>query len=596
MKIRRKWLRDIASILFTAHYLIAAEQADEKVRKVRGTLTVEHLRVSWNKTTTPYLSVITRLMRPKLCRYPPRAIRVPRPAESSYKEPVNAWLYFDGPLSALKNHTKVILDFPGGGYVAMTPRHHDDKLLAWASRTGLPVLSLDYKKAPEYPYPYALNECYDAYHKIIATQGRCIGLAGRTAPRIIITGDSAGGNFATGVVLMILQSTGTDPQRWPSQVALPVPEGLLLIYPSLDLNIGNWMTDDQMALIQDQRTRNRNRNVLRRKSDDYYRLTPDTPHPSDHELDESASTAQQAPEGTEPANAEGSTSPGKAPTDQEAKSTIAHRTATLATSKPKQLKTRLAVSSMISYFNDRILTPEMMRAMIILYVGPHNRPDFSTDYLLSPLLAPEALLANFPKTFFITGERDPLVDDTVIFAARLRQAKQSHFVQRKELGLLKTKAEFDEREHVEVTLIPGISHGFLQFVGIFPEAWKHIFRCTRWIEEVFEASELADSPYMTRANSTARQPRDDGNHQRHHRRAPTESSGEEDNPLMMSSVTSIGQPARPPRRGRGKKVRQESDRTRSMVSLASEDDLMGRRMRGLAGGLMGMTVDGTATP
>jgi len=40
MHIRRKWLRDFASILFTVYYPIAAEQADEEVRKVRGMLTV----------------------------------------------------------------------------------------------------------------------------------------------------------------------------------------------------------------------------------------------------------------------------------------------------------------------------------------------------------------------------------------------------------------------------------------------------------------------------------------------------------------------------------------------------------------------------
>lgn len=585
MKIRRKWLRDLASIVFTVHYLIAAEQADEKVRKVRGTLTVEHLRCSWNKTTTPYLSFLTRLMRPKLTRYPPRAIRIPRPAESSYKEPVNAWLYFDGPLSALKNHTKVVLDFPGGGYVAMTPRHHDDKLFAWAGRTGLPVLSLEYRKAPEYPYPYALNECYDVYHSLVVTQGRCIGLAGHVAPRIILTGDSAGGNFATGVVLMILQSAGTDPQRWHGQESLPVPEGLILIYPSLDMNIGNWMTEDQMSLIRDQRTRKTNRNVLRRKSDDYYRLTPATPHPSDDEAADGDDLVGRDEKPTSP--------PVKAPTKEEAVATVAHHTASLAVSKPKQLKTRLAVSSMISYFNDRILTPEMMRAMIILYVGPHIRPDFATDYLLSPLLAPEALLANFPKTFFLTGERDPLVDDTVIFARRIRQAKHNQFVQRKELGLLSTKEVFDERDHVEVTLIPGISHGFLQFVGIFPEAWKHVFRCTVWMEEIFDATENVDSPYITRPSSPTRQA---SSIQRHHRRRPTDSSGDEDNPLMMSSMNENGPAPRTSRRGRGKRVRHQDGRNRSLVSLASEDDLMGRRMRGLAGGLMGMTADGTATP
>ncbi len=585
MKIRRKWLRDLASIVFTAHYLFAAEQADEKVRKVRGTLTVEHLRCSWNKTTTPYLSVLTRLMRPKLTRYPPRAVRIPRPAESSYKEPVSAWLFFDGPLSALKNHTKIVLDFPGGGYVAMTPRHHDDKLFAWAGRTGLPVLSLDYRKAPEYPYPYALNECYDVYHTLVVTQGRCIGLAGQVAPRIILTGDSAGGNFATGVVLMILQSAGTDPQRWHGQESLPVPEGLILIYPSLDMNIGNWMTEDQMSLIRDQRTRKTNRNVLRRKSDDYYRLTPDTPHPSDDEAPDGDDLGTSDERPTSP--------PVKAPTKEEAVATVAHHTASLVVSKPAQLKTRLAVSSMISYFNDRILTPEMMRAMIILYVGPHIRPDFATDYLLSPLLAPEALLAQFPKTFFLTGERDPLVDDTVIFAGRIRQAKHNQFVQRKELGLLSTKEVFDERDHVEVTLIPGISHGFLQFVGIFPEAWKHVFRCTVWMEEIFDAAENGDSPYITRQSSPTRQA---NGHRRHHRRRPTDSSADEDNPLMMSSVNEDGPAPRTSRRGRGKRVRHQGGRNRSMVSLASEDDLMGRRMRGLAGGLMGMTADGTVTP
>lgn len=594
MKIRRKWLRDIASIVFTLHYLFAAEQADEKVRKVRGTLTVEHLRVSWNKTTTPYLSFLTKLLRPKLTRYPPRAIRIPRPAESSYKEPVNAWLYFDGPLSALQNHAKVVLDFPGGGYVAMTPRHHDDKLMAWSGRTGLPILSLEYSKAPEYPYPYALNECYDVYHTMVATMGRCIGLAGRTPPGLILTGDSAGGNFATGVVLMILQSAETD-QRFQGRQSLPVPEGLILIYPSLDMNIGNWMTDDQMALIKDQRTRKTNKNVLRRKSDDYYRLTPDTPHPSDDEADDGLTASRQSPERGVATKAD---EPAVPPKKEEAATSVARQTASLATSKPKQLKTRLAVSSMISYFNDRILTPEMMRAMIILYVGPHNRPDFSTDYLLSPVLAPEALLAKFPKTFFLTGERDPLVDDTVILAGRIRQAKHSQFIQRKELGLLTAKDTFDERDHVEVTLIPGISHGFLQFVGIFPEAWKHVFRCTIWIEEVFDTFDhTGDTPYMTRASSPTSSRGKEG--QRHHRRVPTESSGDEDNPLMMSSTNddgTNGSTGRGGRRGKGKRVRHQGGRTRSLVSLASEDDLMGRRMRGLAGGLMGMTTDGTTTP
>ncbi|KAL8669796.1 MAG: hypothetical protein Q9168_005630 [Polycauliona sp. 1 TL-2023] len=628
MKIRTKWLRDLASMIFTFYYLIAAEQADEKVRKVRGLLTVDHLRVSWHKSTTPYLSFITRAMRPKLTRYPPRAIRIPRPAGSSYKDPVNGWLYFDGPLAALKNHTKVVFDVPGGGFVAMSPRHHEDKLLGWAAKLELPVLSLDYRKAPEYPYPYALNECLDVYRTLMESQGRCIGLSGAAMPRVIVTGDSAGGNIATGMVLLILESN--DNQRQLNAEPLPPPEGLILIYPGLDMNIGNWMSDEQMALIQDRRTRKRNKNVLRRKSEDVYKLTPDTPHPSDDE-DKPLSPIVAPKDDSIVTADEKSLPPLKPPTDAEldmiSQPSLANQSTTLASSKPRLLKTRLAMSSMISYFNDRILTPEMMRAMIILYVGPHARPDFSTDYLLSPLLAPESLLSKFPKTCFLTGERDPLVDDTVIFAGRLRQAKHNLFIQRKELGLLKSKDTFDEKEHVEVTLIPGISHGFLQFVSVFPEGWGHIFRCARWIEEIFEENEgRANTPERMnegmvgdRFHQHRYQQRQYGDpQQRHHRRMPTESSGDEDRPLEMSAMSNIKvngddaarsesnyfspKPKRPMRANRssnrGKLRRGENghQREKSMVSLASEEDLLGRRMKGLAGGLMGMSHDGTATP
>lgn len=43
----------------------------------------------------------------------------------------------------------MILDFPGGGFVAMTPEHHEERLRMWAVRTGRPVVSVDYGKAPE---------------------------------------------------------------------------------------------------------------------------------------------------------------------------------------------------------------------------------------------------------------------------------------------------------------------------------------------------------------------------------------------------------------------------------------------------------------
>ncbi|KAK0639427.1 alpha/beta-hydrolase [Cercophora newfieldiana] len=644
MKIRSKWLRDIASVVFSVFYMVAAEQADEKVRKVRSNVTVEHLRVSWNKgNDSPYLRFLQGLMRPRLTKWPPRAIRIPRPSTSDYKEPVTGWLYFDGPLSDLVYHNKIILDIPGGGFVAMDPRCNDDKLFSWAAKTGFPVLSLDYKKAPEYPYPYALNECYDVYTTIINSRGRCLGMSGKEVPRVVITGDSAGGTLATSTTLMIIESGSSPIRRFQGQTDLPIPDGLVLFYPGLDMNIGSWMSDEQMALIKDRRMRGTNKSIIQRKTMQYNDLVG-TPHQSDDEDDTPSgsksqssgsqpeldqSTTPDIPAISSPSDVRGAApeyahsgtsswtqtqqllSPGPAtPEEQRRKSSTSHH--------PEPMRTRLAMSSMISYFNDRVLTPEMMRAMIILYVGPHNRPDFQRDYLLSPILAPDVLLARFPKTYFLTGERDPLVDDTVVFAGRLRRVKAAQMASggtRLEYQDSDAQTEgFNEKDVAEVALIPGISHGFLQFPAIYPPAWSLFDRIGHWFEDVFndaaEKRRQAERKKSLVVNGTEREVA------RHHARQ--ESSGDEDRPLEMSMTRVRGRSMKEegpkasqtdavngdgaseaeaeessnvPRRNKkkGRRVRTKDDK--SLVKLASSDDLLGRRMHGLAGGLTGLPAD-----
>ena len=607
MKIRPKWMRDIASMVFSVFYLFAAERADEKVRKVRGAITVEHLRVSWNKGTTPYLGFFQKLLRPRFTRWPPRQVRIPRPTGSDYKEPVIGWLYYDGPLAELKQHDRVIIDVPGGGFVAMDPRCNDDKLFAWASKTGLPILSLDYKKAPEFPYPYALNECFDVYSTMITTRGKCIGLSGAKPPRIIMTGDSAGGNLVVAAVLMILETSMPRLRGSPFSTELPPPDGLVCFYPALDVNIGNWMSDEQMSMIQDRKMRKTNRPIVRRKSRQYNDLVG-TPHHSDE--------GSPSPPGSPVLRAKSSlemekkTRPefshsGPQKMNENGQTNGRHHQRRPSTShQVEPLKTRLATSSMISYFNDRVLTPELMRAMIILYIGPHNRPDFSTEYFLSPVLAPEAILAKFPKTYFMTGERDPLVDDTVIFSGRIRAAKEM---------AANDESELEDMDMPEVVLIPGISHGFMQFPSIYPPAWKHFDRCAGWFNQLFS---LAENKRIRRSRPRPKKQHDfasNGDLKRSSRRMSfPESSGDEDRPLEIgmtritrgrSATTSHAVPtmtsgsaekAEAVVNGEGSKKAKKSGgiaKSKSLMRLNSSDDLLGRRMQGLAGGLTGMVGD-----
>ena len=110
-------------------------------------------------------------------------------------------LFFNGTREALAKCTELVVDFPGGGFIAMGPECHEERLRLWAKRTGKPILGVNYGKAPECkspvhfglttdPYPWAIEEGFDAYRTLMETRGRIIGIkSGKLG--VVLTGDSA---------------------------------------------------------------------------------------------------------------------------------------------------------------------------------------------------------------------------------------------------------------------------------------------------------------------------------------------------------------------------------------------------------------------
>jgi acetyl esterase/lipase len=628
MWIRPRWLRDIASIAGTLYYLVCAEQADEYVRKIRaGGCDIDHMRVAWNKGRTPYIKLASWLSRPSWCmKTLPIRSQIQRPEHSRYNEPIDFWLYYDKPQEMLGKETKIILDIPGGGFVAMDPRCHDDKLFAWAGKSKLPVVALNYKKAPEYPYPFALQECYDAYFQIVSTRGKCIGLSGNTMPKIVVSGDSAGGNLATSLLIMILQNSSnelySDSYR-KSASPIHLPEALILIYPALEMNIHSFMRPEDVELMNRPEYRKQNKTFIKRKSEAFRRLTPKTPHASDDEDDTTQPTSP---------NPDKSRKHGKGPIlddDSLTESPVA-TVATIPTSNgkpttailvqpPRQLNTNIKMSSMISQLHDRVLPPELLRAMILLYIGEQHKPDLTTDYLLSPLLAPESVLQRFPKVYMLCGEQDPLADDTFLFAGRLRQAHAHRFRERQELGLERYNAVFNDKKHIETMIINGVSHGFLQFVTVYHPGWGYIDQCRRWMMDAFYEADQREAgvPSVPPTPMTAEPltPADDyfsahlkGREQRHHRRKES-SSDAEDRPLEMTPLrhrndnTVTDRRRRRSSHGRGSIKRLDTSGRKSpvatrkgeLIRLPSDTDLLARRMVNLTGTLLGKG-SGTESP
>jgi acetyl esterase len=82
--------------------------------------------------------------------------------------------------------------FHGGGWVAGSIDTHDGPCRALARRAGIVVVSVDYRLAPEHPFPAALNDAWAATQWV----SKQAGLLRLDGDRIGVGGDSAGGTLA----------------------------------------------------------------------------------------------------------------------------------------------------------------------------------------------------------------------------------------------------------------------------------------------------------------------------------------------------------------------------------------------------------------
>ncbi|XP_034842467.1 hormone-sensitive lipase isoform X1 [Mirounga leonina] len=110
----------------------------------------------------------------------------------------------------------LVVHIHGGGFVAQTSKSHEPYLKSWAQELGVPILSIDYSLAPEAPFPRALEECFYAYCWAV----KHCALLGSTGERICLAGDSAGGNLCFTVSLRA------------AAYGVRVPDGIMAAYPA----------------------------------------------------------------------------------------------------------------------------------------------------------------------------------------------------------------------------------------------------------------------------------------------------------------------------------------------------------------------------
>ncbi|TCJ37296.1 alpha/beta hydrolase [Parafrankia sp. BMG5.11] len=108
----------------------------------------------------------------------------------------------------------VVMFFHGGGFVIGDLETHDAFCTELAIGLDLPVVAVDYRLAPEAPFPAAPEDCEAATRWVASNPAEL----GRQATGLITTGDSAGGNLA----IVIAQALSDRPAEVPVILQAPI--------------------------------------------------------------------------------------------------------------------------------------------------------------------------------------------------------------------------------------------------------------------------------------------------------------------------------------------------------------------------------------
>lgn len=117
----------------------------------------------------------------------------------------------------VKDDSKVLVYFHGGGYAAGSPNTHRPQVSHMLKDTGIKCLSVDYRLSPEHQYPAPIEDATAVYQWLLQN--------GYKPENIAFGGDSAGGGVTLGTLLYLRDNN------------IPLPNCAIAISPWIDLTM-----------------------------------------------------------------------------------------------------------------------------------------------------------------------------------------------------------------------------------------------------------------------------------------------------------------------------------------------------------------------
>ncbi|XP_051949553.1 hormone-sensitive lipase-like [Xyrauchen texanus] len=327
----------------------------------------------------------------------------------------------------------LLIHFHGGGFVAQTSKSHENYLKSWSKDLDVPILSVDYSLAPEAPFPRALEECFYAYCWALKN----CHLLGSTAERVCLVGDSAGGNLCI-TVSMKAMSYGVR-----------IPDGIVAAYPATLLTTDSspsrllTLIDPLLPL-----------SVLYKCIDAYVGTGSQTVQPAQH-LDTLAILGQDTVKLSSNFT-QGATNCFKPLIDPKAPPSSSS-----SSNGPSPSKSRSENRPQEDREYPKNFEP--LRSRCLVDIQTPCSPIMKNPFV-SPLLAPDSLLKGLPPVHIVASALDALLDDSVMFAKKLRNMNQP----------------------VTLTVVEDLPHGFLSLLKLSKETQEASDICVQRIREVFQ--------------------------------------------------------------------------------------------------------------
>ncbi|KAH7728848.1 Protein C46C11.1 b [Aphelenchoides avenae] len=233
------WDKDgsaIGSLIQSWKMLLSPEEQATRIVKVTREANIQFCRAFWNlsELAGPQFYCPTMALNEQrevplsgalpLLAATQKTVLIPEPTAHTGPRPVRfrilSAVHRKGlsPANASQSHdlsSHLVIHCHGGGYVSTSSKAHETYLRYWAKELNCPVVSIDYSLAPENPFPRPTEEVLYAYAYIVNNPEKF----GWTGEKVVMVGDSAGGNLVVSANLRLIE---LGVQRRP--------DGLVLVY------------------------------------------------------------------------------------------------------------------------------------------------------------------------------------------------------------------------------------------------------------------------------------------------------------------------------------------------------------------------------